>query len=76
MDIDGDSVNNINNEQSNNNRFDYTLKKNDDDNDDVDNNNEQGIIRTKNKHIKIITKRKENAPKKIKWNTNLTRMKV
>ena len=65
MDIDGDSVNNINNEQSNNNRFDYTLKKNDDDNDDVDNNNEQGIIRTKNKHIKIITKRKENAPKKI-----------
>ena len=65
MDIDGDSVNNINNEQSSNNRFDYTLKKNDDDNDDVDNNNEQGIIRTKNKHIKIITKRKENAPKKI-----------
>ena len=66
MDIDGDSVNNINNEQSNNNRFDYTLKKNDEDNDhDVDNDNEQGIIRTKNKHIKIITKRKENAPKKI-----------
>ena len=66
MDIDGDSVNNINNELNNNNRFDYTLKKNDEDNDhDVDNNNEQGIIRTKNKHIKIITKRKENAPKKI-----------
>ena len=66
MDIDGDSVNNINNEQSNNNRFDYTLKKNDEDNDhDVDNDNEHGIIRTKNKHIKIITKRKENAPKKI-----------
>ena len=66
MDIDGDSVNNINNEQSSNNRFDYTLKKNDEDNDhDVDNDNEQGIIRTKNKHIKIITKRKENAPKKI-----------
>ena len=66
MDIDGDSVNNINNEQSSNNRFDYTLKKNDEDNDhDVDNDNEHGIIRTKNKHIKIITKRKENAPKKI-----------
>ena len=66
MDIDGDSVNNINNELNNNNRFDYTLKKNDEDNDhDVDNDNEHGIIRTKNKHIKIITKRKENAPKKI-----------
>ena len=65
MDIDGDSVNNINNELNNNNRFDYTLKKNDEDNDhDVDNDNEHGIIRTKNKHIKIITKRKENAPKK------------
>ena len=65
------NINNINNNLDNGNsslnansshKFDYTLKKNDDDNNNIEDDNNRnitGITRTKNNHIKIITKRKE-----------------
>ena len=53
------------------NKYDFTLKKNDNSNDEGDDNdNISGVKRIKNKHFKIITKRKDQQNKNINSDNN------